>query len=214
MQLQERALAAASMVGSSLTGGDDPQGGRLAPMRSCLNRTIAQGRFSRSGRQGIRSERPGLELACQTAFRIGTVESRRSTVSAPFGESSFGGIVTAQATAWIQAAGRPRPRAIGVLLHGLPRRPSPSVVGGDSRLWGTDGVPPGDHATQDALMAIVSWYLEGGDPNDPWTYRGTPNDVLVKSHRRSSSREHGRRRQPVMGLSRPADAAGPMRRST
>ena len=94
--------------------------------------------------------------------------------------NSFGGIVTAQATAWIQAAGLPRPGAIGVLLAGLPASPFPFGHWGDSRMWGTDGVPPGDHASQDLLMANVSWYLEGVASDDPRAYPAASDDVLAK----------------------------------
>lgn len=94
--------------------------------------------------------------------------------------NSFGGIVTAQATAWIQAAGLPRPGAIGVLLAGVPASPFPFGHWGDSRMWGTDGVPPGDHAAQDALMANVSWYLEGVPSDDPCAYPAASDNVLAK----------------------------------
>ena len=94
--------------------------------------------------------------------------------------NSFGGIVTAQATAWIQAAGLPRPGAVGVLLAGLPASPFPFGHWGDSRLWGTDGVPTSDHAAQDALMANVSWYLEGVAPDDPRAYPAASDEVLAK----------------------------------
>ncbi len=93
--------------------------------------------------------------------------------------NSFGGIATAQATAWIQAAGLSRPGAIGVLLAGLPAAPFPFGHWGDSRLWGTDGIPTGNHSAQTALMENVAWYLEGVSPDDPRAFPAASDEVLA-----------------------------------
>jgi acetyl esterase/lipase len=93
---------------------------------------------------------------------------------------SAGGFLTAQAVAWFQSRGLPRPGAVGILCA----TPGPATAGslslsGDSRIWG--GVVP---RTVTAPISFkdspLNWYMASADIHDPRAYPGISSAVLAK----------------------------------
>jgi acetyl esterase/lipase len=89
---------------------------------------------------------------------------------------SAGGMLTAQAVAWFQAKGLPRPGAVGIFCAGLPAAPFPFGKGGDSKIWGQAGILE----IQQPMAPAFNWYLEGVDINDPQAYPSSSDTVLAK----------------------------------
>ncbi|MEA1673884.1 alpha/beta hydrolase [Nitrospirillum sp. BR 11163] len=84
---------------------------------------------------------------------------------------SAGGILTAEAVAWFQTHGLPRPGAIGIFCAGL------LDGGGDSQAWSAlyGGQLPGP-----GLRLVDLPYFQGADAQDPLVLPGVSPEVLAK----------------------------------
>lgn len=92
---------------------------------------------------------------------------------------SAGGVLTAQMVAWFQAAGLPRPGAIGIFCAAPPTA-SHLWQGGDSMVWAELGVPASSGNGAPSLPSEWNWYMEGADINDVKAYPGASDRVLAK----------------------------------
>jgi acetyl esterase/lipase len=91
---------------------------------------------------------------------------------------SGGGVLTAEATAWLQKQGLPRPGAIGIFCA-----PAESVAGGDARFWAVPldvffSSPPPPPAPNPPPFAMA--YFSDADPRDPMVAPVWHLDVLAK----------------------------------
>lgn len=90
---------------------------------------------------------------------------------------SAGGFLSAQAAAWFQSKGLPRPGAIGVLCSTA----GPFQLSGDSKMWAA-GMVPGSLPPPGAMEAMkpFGWYMESVDPKDANANPGISDAVLAK----------------------------------
>ena len=92
---------------------------------------------------------------------------------------SAGGALAAQAVAWFQVKGLPRPGAVGIFCSA----PSPKWARkGDSGIWwsGT-GLPRTQLLEADrAALEPVQWYMDSADSNDPVAYPELSDAVLAR----------------------------------
>jgi acetyl esterase/lipase len=94
---------------------------------------------------------------------------------------SAGGFLRAQAVAWMQAKGLPRPGAIGIFCAALPGVSFPFGKSGDSKMWGLGIIPESpDQRAVSPLSSAASWYMEGADIHDPKAYPAISDSVLAK----------------------------------
>jgi acetyl esterase/lipase len=89
---------------------------------------------------------------------------------------SAGGVLAAQAAAWFQSKGLPRPGAVGVLCASVD---SYMQLRGDSRIWAA-GVVPSDQAPPGLAGSPIGWYMEHAAADDPRAYPGVSDAVLAK----------------------------------
>jgi epsilon-lactone hydrolase len=93
---------------------------------------------------------------------------------------SAGGILTAQAVAWFQAKGLPRPGAVGIFSIGVPPPYAADAWGngwGDSAIW-FSSLPSSDYDVSGSEP--TRWYLEDVDSNDVVAFPGRSDSVLSK----------------------------------
>jgi acetyl esterase/lipase len=90
---------------------------------------------------------------------------------------SAGGVLTAQAMAWFQSQNLPAPGAVGILCSS----PGSKQQGaGDSRLWATAAIPPGQLAALGEMYKKFGWYMATANADDPKAYPGISDAVLAK----------------------------------
>jgi monoterpene epsilon-lactone hydrolase len=96
---------------------------------------------------------------------------------------SAGGMLAAQAVAWFEAKGLPRPGAVGIFSIAPPPPDVPGPWGsgwGESAIW-FPGLPKSEFsATDEAFWESARWYMESADPKDPVAYPGSSEAVLAK----------------------------------
>lgn len=90
---------------------------------------------------------------------------------------SAGGVLTAQAAAWFQSKGLPRPGALGILCAQV----GPWQVAGDSKIWAAGFVPASEipPAVIEGMKRL-GWYMETADSKDPIAHPGLSDQVLAK----------------------------------
>jgi epsilon-lactone hydrolase len=91
---------------------------------------------------------------------------------------SAGGTLTAQAVAWFQANGLPRPGAVGIFCS----EPMPNWFQqkGDSGIWLSSSRKSKFSDEEKAAWEPSRWYMEGASSDDPRAYPGSSDVVLAK----------------------------------
>jgi acetyl esterase/lipase len=95
---------------------------------------------------------------------------------------SAGGVLAAQAIAWFQANGLPRPGAVGVFCASPSAAPWPfGSIQGDSAVWGLGFIPRSELSDADkAILEPSSWYMKSAASSDPSAFPGSFEAVLAK----------------------------------
>jgi epsilon-lactone hydrolase len=88
---------------------------------------------------------------------------------------SAGGALTAQAVAWLQSRGLPRPGAVGIFCSGPSAKWGPSR--GDSQIWGSP--PPPQTAEQKPhKLSPSEWYMATAASDDTRAYPNSSDEVV------------------------------------
>jgi acetyl esterase/lipase len=108
------------------------------------------------------------------------LKTYRSKSIGIFGCSS-GGVLAAQAVAWIQQKRLPSPGAIGIFCAGIPTPASSGTHSGDSAIWSTLGViqaPRQVDIRGGGATSVWSLYLEDVSAGDAVAYPGASDATL------------------------------------